>query len=314
MIRILLAQRGALLRSALASVLDSEPDLQVVAEQSDGTDLIAVAERVRPDVALIDGDLPGPDVRWLAARLAFTVPGTHPLILTSHDLGDAPVGQDLGAPSVGQVSTQISPPELIAVVRGVVAGEPVADTALFSAPLPRANPLTSREREVLRVATQGMPVASIASRLHLSPGTVRNYLSRIIAKTGARTRIEAIRVAQERGWLEPPASSDDHGGPRMTLSTALVLRAFLAHPMCYGHEIASRTGLPSGTVYPILARLEALGWVVSWWEDADPQDQGRPRRRYYRLAAGGLTRAMQALAAAGARSPAAGVLLDGGSR
>ncbi|GAA4710228.1 response regulator transcription factor [Phytohabitans rumicis] len=204
MIRVLLGQRGRLLREALAAVMSAEDDLDVVAELAHADDVLPAARRDRPHVAVLDVALPGTlAVTELCPALCDALPACGVLILLDRHSG-AGIGRALArlAPRVGLLGAETSPFDLIESVRQLARGEPVLDAEVAVAALTAGeNPLTDRECEVLRMAIDGAPAKEIAQRLYLSAGTVRNYLSRILAKTGARTRIEAIRIAQESGWI-----------------------------------------------------------------------------------------------------------------
>lgn len=204
MIRILVGHRDALLRGALAAVLAAEEDLKVVAESARGDELLAVAQRDQPDMVVLDIHLPGTGtVVELCESLREALPDCGVLIVLDQQACVA-VGGELAqlAPRVGLLATEASPRELVTGVRQLARGEPVLDAKLALAALTaKMNPFTEREREILRLAIGGAPAKEIATILYLSTGTVRNYLSRIIAKTGARSRIEAIRIAQEAGWI-----------------------------------------------------------------------------------------------------------------
>ncbi|GLI01600.1 response regulator transcription factor [Phytohabitans aurantiacus] len=204
MIQVLLGQRGTLFRGALATVLSAEPDLTVVAELDRADDILPIATRERPDVALLDASLPGPvTVGELCPALCQSLPACGVLILLDRP-ASAALGRALArlAPRVGFIGIETSTGDLVEGVRQVARGEPVLDAQLAVAALTAGeSPLTDREREVLRLAVDGTPPSEIAQALFLSTGTVRNYLSRILAKTGARTRIEAIRIAQDAGWI-----------------------------------------------------------------------------------------------------------------
>lgn len=199
-IRVLLGHRGALLREALCTVLSRETDLEVVAELARGDDVLRAALRQRAQVAVLDALLPDHvDVHALCQ----TLPKLGVLMLLDRYSSDgASLSLARLAPRVGLIATDASLVDLIEAVRHMARGEPVLDTELAVAALTaEENPLTDRERDVLRLAMTGAPPQDIARSLFLSPGTVRNYLSRILVKTGARTRIEAIRIAQDAGWI-----------------------------------------------------------------------------------------------------------------
>lgn len=204
MIRVLLAQRGRLVREALSAVLAAENDLEVVAQLAHADEVLPTARRDRPHVAVLDIALPGPTpVTELCPTLCTALPACGVLILLDRQSGPG-VGRSLArlAPRVGFLSMETSPYDLVESVRQLARGEPVLDAEVAVAALTAGeNPLTERECEVLRMAVDGAPAKEIAQKLFLSAGTVRNYLSRILAKTGARTRIEAIRIAQEAGWI-----------------------------------------------------------------------------------------------------------------
>jgi len=199
-IRILLGHDGALLRGALAALISAEPDLEVVAELARTGDVPAAIARERPHVAILDYLLPGDAT---VSELCRTLPDCAVLVVLDPQLS-AGAGRSLAqlAPRVGLIGTEASPAELVESVRQIARGEPVLDPALAVAALMAGdNPLTERECEVLRRVMDGAPAKEIAKKLELNVGTVRNYLSRILAKTGARTHVDAVRIAQEAGWI-----------------------------------------------------------------------------------------------------------------
>jgi two-component system, NarL family, response regulator DesR len=201
MVTVLLAQGSSLFRSALAHLIDAEADLEVVGAVAESADVPRCIERHRPDVVLLEGTLPGADV--LINSLYETLDGTRLLVLLPGDRNGL-LGRALPrwAPRVGFVSTDIASDTLLDAIRRTARGEPFVDPQLAVAALAaRDNPLTEREREVLKLAAYGEPNVQIARKLFISPGTVRNYLSRATTKTGGRTKVEAIRIAQEAGWL-----------------------------------------------------------------------------------------------------------------
>jgi two-component system response regulator DesR len=200
-IRILLAEDQRMVRGALASLLNLEPDLEVVGQVSGGDQVVAEAKRVEPDVALLDIEMPGLDGLSAAEALRLTNPDCRVLILTTFGRpGYLRRAMDAGASGF---LVKDGPVELLAdAIRRVLAGERVIDPKLAVAALSAGdNPLSPRERDVLRAATDGSTATDIARRLHLSEGTVRNYLSSAIQKTGARNRLEAATTATENGWL-----------------------------------------------------------------------------------------------------------------
>ncbi|HEY2058675.1 response regulator transcription factor [Amycolatopsis sp. NBC_01480] len=200
-IRLLLADDQELVRQALCALLELEDDFEVVGSVGRG-DLVADAALAgRPDVALLDIEMPGLDGLAAAAVLAAQVPDCRVVMLTTFGrAGYLRRAMDAGA--VGFV-VKDAPAEVLAdAIRRVMKGERVVDPALAVATLAAGeSPLTARERDVLIAARSGVSVAEIAANLYLSEGTVRNYLSAAIAKTGTRNRMEALRKADERGWL-----------------------------------------------------------------------------------------------------------------
>ena len=200
-IRLLLADDQALVRSALAALLELEDDFEVVAQVGRGDEVLDAARASDPDVALLDIEMPGLDGLAAAAVLAEQVPACRVIILTTFGRpGYLRRAMESGA--LGFVVKDAPAEKLAGAVRRVAEGQRVIDAALAAATLAGGpSPLTGRERDVLVAARGGATVADIAARLHLSEGTVRNYLSAAIAKTGVRNRVEALRVADEKGWL-----------------------------------------------------------------------------------------------------------------
>jgi two-component system, NarL family, response regulator DesR len=200
-IRLLLADDQTLVRAAMAALLDLEDDFCVVAQVGRGDEVVAAALRERPDVALLDIEMPGMDGLAAASALRAALPECRVIILTAFGRpGYLRRAMESGA--LGYVVKDVPPEQLVDAVRRVGSGERVVDPALAAATLAGgASPLTGRERDVLVSARDGATVADIAGKLFLSEGTVRNYLSAAIAKTGTRNRVEAVRIADERGWL-----------------------------------------------------------------------------------------------------------------
>jgi two-component system response regulator DesR len=200
-IRILLAADQALVRSALAALLELEDDFEVVAQVGRGDEVVAAARDQHPDVALLDIEMPGLDGLAAAAALSQEVPTCRVIIVTTFGRpGYLRRAMESGA--LGFVVKDAPAEQLADAIRRVSRGLRVVDPALAAATLAGGvSPLTARERDVLVAARDGTTVADIAGRLFLSEGTVRNYLSAAIAKTGVRNRVEAVRVADERGWL-----------------------------------------------------------------------------------------------------------------
>lgn len=200
-IRVLLADDQALVRGAMAALLRLEDDIDVVAEVGSGGEVLTEVDRVEVDVCLLDIEMPDGDGIWVAEKLAAQHPGVKALIVTTFGRPGY-VRRALEAGAMGFIVKDTPAPELAAAIRAVHAGERVVDSGLAAASLAEgANPLSERERDVLRAALTGQSVAAIASSLHLSNGTVRNYLSAAITKTGAGNRLEAAREAERRGWI-----------------------------------------------------------------------------------------------------------------
>ncbi|MEN3362549.1 MAG: two-component system, NarL family, response regulator DesR [Mycobacteriales bacterium] len=200
-IRVLLADDQHLVRGALAALLSLEEDIDVVAQVGRGDEIVAAARAAQPDVALLDVEMPGLDGIAAAAALRAAVPGCKVLILTTFGRPGY-LRRAMEAGALGFVVKDTPAMELATAVRRVAAGERVVDPALAAATLAGgASPLTGRERDVLVAARAGATIADIAARLVLSEGTVRNYLSAAISKTGTRNRVEALRVAESNGWL-----------------------------------------------------------------------------------------------------------------
>ena len=200
MIRVVLGHHGALVRGALAAVLSQEHDLDVPAEVETADDVLPAVDRTRPHVVVLDPMMVG-SIRLEELCLRLREPGI--LILIDRDLLS---GVSLAlvrlAPRVGFIATDASPADLAEAVRQLAHGAAVIDPALAVAALRAVdNPLTERESQVLRLVTTGATAQEIARRLNLTAGTVRNYLSHILTKTEARSRIEAVRKAQEAGWI-----------------------------------------------------------------------------------------------------------------
>lgn len=201
MIRILLADDQALVRGALAALLQLEPDIDVVAEVGRGDEAVEAARRQRVDVCLLDIEMPGGDGIEVAARLAAELPEVRSIIVTTFGRPGY-VRRALEAGASGFVVKDTPAGELADAVRAVHTGRRIVDPSLAADSIVGgANPLSDREREILRATLAGEPVAAIARAVHLSQGTVRNYLSNAIAKTGATNRVGAARAAEANGWL-----------------------------------------------------------------------------------------------------------------
>lgn len=200
-ITIVVADDQAMLRGALAALLELEPDLRVVGVASDGEEAVRVVAETNPDVCLMDIQMPGMD-GIAATRVARAAnPGTRVLIVTTF-ARPGYLRSALDAGASGFVVKDAPVEQLADAVRRVHAGLRVVDPALAEASLfEGANPLSEREQQVLRLAADGRSAAAIASEVFLSPGTVRNNLSAAIGKVGASNRAQAVRMAQDKGWI-----------------------------------------------------------------------------------------------------------------
>lgn len=203
MIRLLLADDQALVRGALAALLQLEDDLDVVAEVSRGDEVLDAVLEHRPDVALLDVEMPGIDGLAAARLVRDAVPDCRVLMVTTFGRPGY-LKQAMAAGASGFVVKDTPARQLADAVRRVHQGLRVVDPNLAAESLTAGDsPLTERETDVLRAAQDGGTVADIAAALFLSEGTVRNHLSSAIGKTGTRTRAEAVRVAVDNGWLPP---------------------------------------------------------------------------------------------------------------
>ncbi|MEE1771331.1 response regulator transcription factor [Streptomyces sp. JV185] len=201
MIRLLLAEDQSMVREALAALLGLEPDIEVVAQVARGDEVLAAAREHDIDVALLDIEMPGMTGIEAAAVLQRELPAVKVVVVTTFGRpGYLRRAMESGADAFLVKDAPAS--QLAAAVRKVLAGERVIDPTLAAAALADgASPLTERERDVLCTAADGSTNAEIAMALHLSQGTVRNYLSTAIQKLAARNRAEAVRIAREKGWL-----------------------------------------------------------------------------------------------------------------
>jgi two-component system response regulator DesR len=198
---VLLAEDQGMMRGALALLLNLEDDLEVVAQVAAGDRIVAEALEARPDVALLDIELPGRSGLDAAAELRQRLPSCQVLILTTFGRPGY-LRRAMEAGAAGFLVKDGPVEELADAVRRVLRGERVIDPALAAAALSAGpSPLTRREQDVLNAAADGATVADIAARLFLSESTVRNYLSAAIGKTGTRNRMEAVRHARRNGWL-----------------------------------------------------------------------------------------------------------------
>nr|WP_157347287.1 response regulator transcription factor [Nocardioides sp. MAH-18] len=198
---MLLADDQALVRGALSALLGLEPDLEIVAEVGAGDEVVAAVLEHRPDVALLDVEMPGLDGISAAAEVRRAAPETRVLIVTTFGRPGY-LRRALQAGASGFVVKDTPAAQLADAVRRVHQGLRVVDPALAADSLVAGDsPLTARETDVLRAARDGSSVATIAARLFLSEGTVRNHLSSAIGKTGATNRAEAVLTADGNGWL-----------------------------------------------------------------------------------------------------------------
>ncbi|MEU9194405.1 response regulator transcription factor [Streptomyces hundungensis] len=201
MIRLLLAEDQSMVREALAALLGLEPDMEVVAQVARGDEVLPAARAHPVDVALLDIEMPGLTGIEAAALLRRELPAVKIVVLTTFGRpGYLRSAMESGADAF--LVKDAPAAQLATAVRKVLAGERVIDPTLAAAALAEgANPLTDRERDVLRAAEDGATNAELAAALCLSQGTVRNYLSMAIQKLAARNRAEAVRIAREKGWL-----------------------------------------------------------------------------------------------------------------
>lgn len=201
MIRVLLAEDQGMMRGALARLLSLEPDIEVVAEAACGSGVVSSAQQALPDVALLDIEMPGMNGLDACAALKKALPACRVVILTTFGRpGYLRRAMEAGATGFLVKDAPVS--DLAVALRRVMAGERVIDPDLASVALGEgANPLTERERDVLRTAYGGASLADIAGRLFISEGTVRNHLSAAIQKLEVRNREQAIHVAREKGWI-----------------------------------------------------------------------------------------------------------------
>jgi two-component system response regulator DesR len=200
-VRVLLAEDQAMVRGALAALLNLEGDIEIVAEASRGDAIVPAALEARPDVALLDIEMPGGDGLGAAAALRERLPSCRVIILTTFGRSGY-LKRAMEGGAAGFLLKDAPASELAHAIHRVMRGEQVVDPALATAALSEGeNPLTEREREALAASEGGATIEDVAAMLYLSEGTVRNYLSTAIKKLGARNRVEAARLAQRKGWL-----------------------------------------------------------------------------------------------------------------
>jgi two-component system, NarL family, response regulator DesR len=200
-IRVLLAEDQGMVRGALASLLGLEPDIEVVAQVARGDEVLGAARSVQPDVALLDIEMPGATGLEALAELRGALPGCRILILTTF-ARPGYLRRAMQSGASGFLLKDAPAQELASAIRRAVAGERVVDPGLAAAALSEGeSPLTAREHEVLAASRDYATVADIAGALYLSPGTVRNHLSSVMQKLNARNRAEALKLAEEKGWV-----------------------------------------------------------------------------------------------------------------
>jgi len=202
-IRVLIAEAQSLVRGAIVALLGLEPDLEVVAEVPRGDEVVPRALETRPDVALLDIEMPGLDGLSAAAQVRSALPSCRVIVVTTFGRPGY-LRRAMEAGASGFLLKDAPAAQLAEAIRRVAAGGRVVDPALaIDALADGTNPLSPREREVLSASTETATIAGLAQRLSLSEGTVRNHLSAAIQKVGARNRAEAARIAEEKGWLSP---------------------------------------------------------------------------------------------------------------
>ena len=201
MIRTLVAESVALMRAGLLALLEGEPDIKVVAELDRPELVVPTACELQPDIAVVDGAMVAHNGFATIRELHAAVPACASIIMSAgHSPGE--LREAIAASAEGFVVKDSDPDTITEAIRRVAAGKKALDPDLaFSTLTRRASPLTPREVDVLRLAAQGEPAAEIAETLYLSVGTVHNYVSRVMGKIGARNRVDAIRIAEDAGWL-----------------------------------------------------------------------------------------------------------------
>lgn len=200
MISVFLAEDQAMIRSALVTLIQLESDLEVVGVAGRGDHAVERIVELRPDVAVLDVDIPGIDGLAAAAEVAERVPQCATLIITGLNKPGL-LQRAIQANAKGFVVKHAPAEQLLAAIRGVAAGQQVFDPTLAVAALESDIPITQRELDVVRLVAEGASAREIAGRLFLSEGTVRNYTSSLINKCGARNRVDLVRIAFDRGWL-----------------------------------------------------------------------------------------------------------------
>jgi two-component system response regulator DesR len=200
MIRVLIAEDQAMVAGALAALLGNQPDIDVVGTAHDGREALTAVRTLKPDVLLTDIEMPGMSGLELAAAVRSEQVPPRVVILTTF-ARQGYLRRALDAGAVGYILKDAPSSRLADAIRRAHAGIRVVDSELAGDAWGETDPLSDRERQVLRLAGEGRSGADIAAELHLSEGTVRNYLSEAISKTGGRNRVDAARIARDRGWL-----------------------------------------------------------------------------------------------------------------
>jgi two-component system, NarL family, response regulator DesR len=200
MIRVLLAEDQSMVLGALAALLELEDDIEVVGRARDGNEALRLARETRPDVVVTDIEMPGMTGLDLAAALRREPSAPRVVILTTFGRSGY-LRRALDAGAAGYLLKDAPSDRLAEAIRRVHAGLRSIDPELAAAAWDEADPLTDRERQVLRLAAEGLSTARIGAEIHLSEGTVRNYLSEAMSKLGAENRVEAARIARQKGWL-----------------------------------------------------------------------------------------------------------------
>ncbi|GGJ66659.1 response regulator transcription factor [Glutamicibacter ardleyensis] len=201
MIRVLIADDEVMIRSAVAALLSLEDDIEVVAECADGAQAVVMAEKLKPDICLLDLEMPELDGVQVADRLRTTLTATRCVVVTRHARPGV-LRRALASGVSGFLPKSRSANEIAEVIRRVMAGARYVDPEIAADALSdERSPLTERELDVLRAGRRGEATSQIARSLSLAPGTVRNYISAILAKLNVATRQQAVLLAEERGWI-----------------------------------------------------------------------------------------------------------------
>jgi two-component system response regulator DesR len=200
MTRILVVEDQALVRGAICSLLSLEDSIEIVGEASDGQQGLAMAHELKPDIVLTDIEMPNTSGIELAAALQTEVPDIQVMIMTTFSKSGY-IKRAINAGVKAFILKEAPTDYLVNAINKVIAGEKVIEPELAMMALEDDDPLTDKERQALRLAGEGLKTAEIAARLYLSEGTIRNYLSEAISKLHATNRIDASRIAKQKGWL-----------------------------------------------------------------------------------------------------------------